>query len=205
LSVKNGAELLDRLIKDIVSESASTYVSVLQQPEEHHSKAFSLLKFIPLLQERISVYNPYTRTFLVGWITLLDSIPDLELVTYLPSFLGGLFKFLGDSNQDVYTTTQAALNRFLAEIKKIARLKRSLARKRTMNPTETQTDTDSDHSGDSPLGNHETASDGDAESVSTGAEDTADDAEDWVPGQDVNVEHGKMLEILVTFLGGQAG
>ena len=35
LSVKNGAELLDRLVKDIVAESASSYVSVLQTgPEE---------------------------------------------------------------------------------------------------------------------------------------------------------------------------
>ena len=33
LSVKNGAELLDRLVKDIVHESASTYVSVLDSPE----------------------------------------------------------------------------------------------------------------------------------------------------------------------------
>lgn len=31
-SVKNGAELLDRLIKDIVSESAASYVSVLEDP-----------------------------------------------------------------------------------------------------------------------------------------------------------------------------
>jgi vacuole morphology and inheritance protein 14 len=34
LSVKNGAELLDRLVKDIVSESAATYVSVLEAPAE---------------------------------------------------------------------------------------------------------------------------------------------------------------------------
>ena len=207
MSVKNGAELLDRLIKDIVSESASTYVSVLQQPENQDSKAFSLAKFIPLLQERITVLNPYTRTFLVGWITLLDSIPDLELVSHLPSFLGGLFKFLSDSNQDVHTTTQAALNRFLAEIKKIARLKRGLGRKRAaMNSAERQSDSESDHSGESPAGNHEAGSeDGDTESGSSEGEDTADDAEDWVPGQDVHVDHPKLLEILVAFLGGQAG
>src|SRR5436305_12466451 len=103
LSVKNGAELLDRLIKDIVAESAATYVSVLhmsedaveeQDPEDaemslDYPTAFSLARFIPLLKERIYVLNPFTRTFLVSWITLLDSIPDLELVFYLPAFLGG--------------------------------------------------------------------------------------------------------------------
>ena len=39
LSVKNGAELLDRLIKDIVSESAATYVSVLEAPDYEIGRA----------------------------------------------------------------------------------------------------------------------------------------------------------------------
>jgi len=122
-----------------VSESATTYVSILQTSEKgpdsndaqaippESPTAFSLSRFIPLLKERITVLNPFTRMFLVSWITLLDSIPDLELVSYLPDFLGGLFKFLSDSNQDVHTATQVALEKFLAEIKKIARLKRGLA------------------------------------------------------------------------------
>src|SRR5436309_2292038 len=117
LSVKNGAELLDRLIKDIVAESAASYVSILHTPREAGGEeqgderrasseelptAFSLERFLPLLEERINVINPFTRTFLVAWITLLDSIPDLELVTYLPRFLSGLFRFLSDPNQDVH-------------------------------------------------------------------------------------------------------
>ena len=90
--MKNGAELLDRLIKDIVSESAASYVSVLDNQTDNDNdqddslvaqRAFKLPEFIPLLQQRIYVLNPFTRTFLVNWITLLDSIPDLELVSYL--------------------------------------------------------------------------------------------------------------------------
>lgn len=98
--MKNGAELLDRLVKDIVSESAATYISVLQLSEKDTldsdtfeeadlPTAFSLAKFIPLLKDRIHVISPFTRTFLVQWLTLLDTIPDLELVSYLPEFLGG--------------------------------------------------------------------------------------------------------------------
>lgn len=79
--------------------------------------AFSLARFIPLLRERINVLSPFTRTFLVSWVTLLDTIPDLELVYYLPAFLGGLFKFLSDPNRDVHVATQGALERFLTEIK----------------------------------------------------------------------------------------
>ena len=142
--MKNGAELLDRLIKDIVSESAATYVSILQTSEDSTADtgketpdesvdlptAFSLARFIPLLKERIYVINPFTRTFLVGWITLLDSIPDLELVSYLPDFLGGLFKFLSDPNRDVHVATQGALERFLSEIKRISRIKKGIAESR---------------------------------------------------------------------------
>ena len=53
-------------------------------------KAFSLPHFIPLLRERIYVVSPFTRSYLVSWINVLDSVPELELITYLPQFLDGL-------------------------------------------------------------------------------------------------------------------
>lgn len=116
LSVKNGAELLDRLLKDIVAECASVYIpqypeteKVREWADEHpehsvlvphpdgsddvHSgakKAFSLAHFIPLLSDRIYVISPFTRSFLVSWITVLDSVPELELISYLPEFFDGL-------------------------------------------------------------------------------------------------------------------
>jgi vacuole morphology and inheritance protein 14 len=75
VDVKNGANLLDRLIKDIVTES----------------DAFHVEQFLPLLQNYIRRTNPYIRQLLVGWITLLDSIPDISMIDYLPDFLDGLF------------------------------------------------------------------------------------------------------------------
>lgn len=56
----------------------------------HARKAFSLAHFIPLLSDRIYVLSPFTRSYLVSWITVLDSVPELELITYLPEFLDGL-------------------------------------------------------------------------------------------------------------------
>jgi vacuole morphology and inheritance protein 14 len=171
--------------------------------------------------------NPFTRMFLVSWITLLDSIPDLELVTYLPDFLGGLFKFLSDSNQDVHTATQVALDKFLAEIKKIARLKRGIAESRRSQVDEGPKRSDSMAGSDiSPGSPPDSASgrlsprksrDPNAESGESGDEHTesstigddtstsADGEEDWIPGQDVQVDHNKILDILVTFLGGSSG
>jgi vacuole morphology and inheritance protein 14 len=53
-------------------------------------KAFSLARFIPLLSERIYVISPYARMHLISWLIVLDSVPDLELVAWLPEFLDGI-------------------------------------------------------------------------------------------------------------------
>ena len=103
-------------MKDIVAETASVYIP--QYPETEAArrradeangilvphpddvangadingarKAFSLAHFVPLLSDRIYVTNPFARSYLVSWITVLDSVPELELITYLPEFLDGL-------------------------------------------------------------------------------------------------------------------
>lgn len=150
MSVKNGAELLDRLMKDIVAEAAPNYISIYpgninpnlpprnhdvptrqlaglgldstedgkhspsasmdfrryhpngtvqpsrsEQPEKQpeyleDKRAFNLSRFIPLLSERVYVISPYTRMHLVSWLMVLDSVPDLELVAWLPEFLDGI-------------------------------------------------------------------------------------------------------------------
>ncbi|EME81438.1 uncharacterized protein MYCFIDRAFT_38680 [Pseudocercospora fijiensis CIRAD86] len=217
LSVKNGAELLDRLIKDIVSESAATYASIVvpeaaiasgeNTPDQSMEipTAFSLPKFIPLLRERINVQNPFARTFLVSWITLLDQIPDLEMVAYLPSFLGGLLRFLGDSNEDVHTTTKTALDRFLVEIKKIAAVKKGIAESRKSKDETLNKDSDTD----SVIQSHEPAElEPDfAEKIRsvtssfTAAEDEENQEgpmeDEWIPGQDVTIDYSSILHILV--------
>ena len=103
---------MDRPLKDIVAESASVYIPLYPETEKVRAnrekptgvlvplpdsppgdgakKAFSLAHFIPLLRERIYVVSPFTRSYLVSWINVLDSVPELELITYLPEFLDGL-------------------------------------------------------------------------------------------------------------------
>lgn len=207
--------MLDRLVKDIVSESAASYVSVLENPEvfedkerglddsnEHLPTAFSLPRFIPLLKERIWVINPFTRNFLVGWLTLLDSIPDLELVTYLPSFLAGLLKFLGDQNSDVRASTQTCLDKFLNEIKRISRVKKGIVdtrKSRELGKRKRQESLDSE-SADMNL---EEGDELDSEGV---VDDEPDDLdEDWIPGQDVDINYREILEILTSSLDSPLG
>ena len=213
LSVKNGAELLDRLIKDIVSESAASYVSVLNYCKEDGEPieldrdsadlptTFSLERFIPLLEERIHVLNPFARTFLVSWLTLLDTIPDLELVHYLPAFLGGLFKFLGDPNRDVYVATQGLLERFLGEIKKIARIKKGIAESRITRANKRRPASVADNATASSSQSIDNAIE-DSESGTAPDElnGVGENDGDWIPGQDVRVHHAQILDILLKFV-----
>lgn len=155
--------------------------------------------------------NPFTRIFLVSWITLLDSIPDLELVTHLPTFLGGLFKFLSDPNQDVHVATQQALEGFLAEIKRIARVKRGIEESRKTRPrSRTRSDSGSADNTEEGLSLREKLSlDDTADSTvlldrdNTDRNISADGS--WVPGQDVLVDHARILEILIPFLDSSGG
>lgn len=101
LDVKNGAQLLDRLIKDIVTEA---------------DDSFQVEQFLPLLQKYIQRTNPYIRQLIVGWVTLLDSVPDISMLDYLPDFLDGLFNMLSDSNREIRQAADSALSDFLKEL-----------------------------------------------------------------------------------------
>lgn len=206
---------MDRLIKDIVSESAASYVSVLEEPaqfddddkneaerQKHLPTAFSLPRFIPLLKERIWVINPFTRQFLVGWITLLDSIPDLELVTYLPDFLGGILKFLSDQNGDVRASTQTCLDKFLNEIKRISRIRKGIVESKKSRDGGKRKRQDSLDSGSIHPGLEE----GDELDSEAALEDDEVSVEDdWIPGQDVEINYKEILEILTATLDSPLG
>lgn len=98
--VFNGAQLLDRLIKDIVTEN------------DH----FDTSNFIPLLKSSIKQENPQVRQLVVGWITVLNSVPDIQMLDFLPEFLGGLLDMLSDSSVDICHQSQFALDEFLEDI-----------------------------------------------------------------------------------------
>ena len=200
------------MIKDIVSESAATYVSVIVHDQEgeddkdaHDEQpptAFSLKRFLPLLRDRIYATNPFTRTFLVGWITLLDSIPDLELVTHLPEFLAGLLRFLSDPNRDVHVATQGCLDKFLSEIRRIARVKKGIVESKKSKGDGKRKREDSVDSGSA----HLTPEEGDeVDSETANESDDGSSEDDWVPGQDVQINYKAILEILTATLDSPLG
>ncbi|XP_044266044.1 protein VAC14 homolog isoform X2 [Tribolium madens] len=99
--VKNASELLDRLLKDIVTESTN----------------FDLEGFMPLLRERIYTKATFARQFVISWISVLDMVPDIDLLFYLPEILDGLFRILADTNLEVKKMCETTLNEFLRNIK----------------------------------------------------------------------------------------
>lgn len=99
-NVKNGSELLDRLLKDIVTES----------------KKFDVESFVPILRERMYTRDRFVRQFLVSWISVLDSVPDARTVKYLPEFLDPLFNILDDSSPEISTMCDNLLGEFLGHI-----------------------------------------------------------------------------------------
>ncbi|KAJ6539694.1 vacuolar protein 14 C-terminal Fig4p binding-domain-containing protein [Mycena capillaripes] len=239
LSVKNGAELLDRLLKDIVAESASVYIPLYPETEKVRDevqgvlvpypvgsefiparKAFSLAHFIPLLRDRIYVVSPFTRSYLVSWINVLDSVPELELISYLPEFLDGLLKYLSDPTEDVRVATETLLADFLREIRDI-----SVVRKRTEERAKSikskrdslsihHSDLDDrlpdfsvDHSERAAFitENDDHSSYGDESALKEDVPADVDyrDTGAWVPGQGVKIDYDAIIEILIQQLDGE--
>ncbi|KAJ6538479.1 vacuolar protein 14 C-terminal Fig4p binding-domain-containing protein [Mycena vulgaris] len=225
LSVKNGAELLDRLLKDIVAESASVYIPLYPETEKVRDevqgvlvaypdglpgseyigarKAFSLAHFIPLLRDRIYVVSPFTRSYLVSWINVLDSVPELELISYLPEFLDGLLKYLSDPTEDVRVATETLLADFVREIRDV-----SVVRKRAEEQARSKRDSGSirrsDLGGDDRLPDF-SSNYGDEMALKDDSATDVDyrDTGAWVPGQGVKIDYDAIIEILIQQLDGE--
>lgn len=75
------------IFEDVVTESSP------------NSKWFNLQSFMPVFCEKLNAVNPSIRQMLISWINILDSIPNINLIRYLPSFLEQLFSMLNDGNK----------------------------------------------------------------------------------------------------------
>jgi vacuole morphology and inheritance protein 14 len=251
-SVKNGADILDRLIKDIVCDKSTNYISILnnnnpinnklkfkdsptildkngnnlQFYDIQSTKAFSLPKFIPLLKERIYATNTYTRLFIVSWLILLDSIPDLELISYLPSFFDPLLSYLKSPLKDVRIITENFLKLLLQEIKKINEIKLILKQKKLkkslpsssypnnqLNNIEIVSKTNDDidknnndnknntniNDNDNNNNNNNNYNDDDNKDDNNTTDDDDDD-DIYIPGQNISIDYPKIIDILVNNL-----
>lgn len=133
--------------------------------------------------------------FLVNWITVLDSIPDLELISHLPAFLKGLMMFLSDQNDDVRTATNKALNHFLQEIHKVSEVKKTLKERKSSRGEDSETASGNLDGEEGLLS---------AKAKGKQPEHLPEDFEatdDWLPGQDTHIDFRLILAILIAFVG----
>eukprot|EP00197_Chlamydomonas_leiostraca_P006683 CAMPEP_0202873426 /NCGR_PEP_ID=MMETSP1391-20130828/23249_1 /ASSEMBLY_ACC=CAM_ASM_000867 /TAXON_ID=1034604 /ORGANISM="Chlamydomonas leiostraca, Strain SAG 11-49" /LENGTH=390 /DNA_ID=CAMNT_0049554645 /DNA_START=42 /DNA_END=1210 /DNA_ORIENTATION=+ len=102
-NVQNAVTFLDNLVKDIVAASPAD---------------FNMPAFVPRLRALLAapVSSPKCRQFLISWITVLDSVPDLDLLSHLPALLEGLLGCLGDGAREIRVAAHKALMEFLSEV-----------------------------------------------------------------------------------------
>ena len=99
-NVQSAVTYLDSLVKDIVTA---------------HPASLRISALVPKLREYLKVLNPYKRNFLCGWIAVLWSVPDLEMVAYLPELVDGLMGMLSDPNREIRAAAHRVLLEFLCE------------------------------------------------------------------------------------------
>ncbi|CAL5227221.1 g10142 [Coccomyxa viridis] len=99
-AVNQACTFLDSLMKDIVTA------------HEH----FNMDGFVGQFQTALQVTSPKKRMFLLDWMGVLASVPDLDIVAYLPLFLSSLMDCLTDPLSDVRSKAAKVLQDLLIEM-----------------------------------------------------------------------------------------
>ena len=92
-SVRTAAELLDRLLKDIITENLT----------------FSTENFIPILKQCMYTQHPFGRSFCIGWVHTMHKVPNPIILKYIPDLLDPMFLFLTDDKHEIYVRCQREL------------------------------------------------------------------------------------------------
>lgn len=99
--MQNAAMILDNMIKDIVAASNN----------------FDIDSFIPRLARFLAVpHMPNKRRFLIDWTSLLQSVPDIDMLSYLPNLLDGMMNMLSDNHTEIRTAAARTLDNFLRQV-----------------------------------------------------------------------------------------
>jgi len=101
--VKKAAALLDRLLKDIVTESEAS---------------FEFDAFVALLKDRryLSNANAHVRKLLLSWIDVLLDVPGADVLDLLPELLEFIFNMCGDKNRNNQQHALKSLDSLLLEV-----------------------------------------------------------------------------------------
>lgn len=80
-----GLDVICSAFQDIVTESTT----------------FEVEGFVSMLRERMYSRAAAARQFVVSWVAVLDAVPSVTLLPFLPDLLDPLFKMLDDPNPEI--------------------------------------------------------------------------------------------------------
>lgn len=88
----------------------------IQDIVTENSQSFDLDSFIPLLRERIYANDSFSRQFIISWVSVLNAVPEINMIVYLPEILDGLFQMLQDHMVEIHRMCETLLSQFLKSI-----------------------------------------------------------------------------------------
>ncbi|VDL59916.1 unnamed protein product [Hymenolepis diminuta] len=100
VSVRQVVDHCDRLLRDIVIQNRTIDVKA----------------FMDIISERLKTRVPFTRKFVVCWISTLNSAPEFKILQNIPQILDGLLNILRDENPDIRRNCDILLSEFLSGI-----------------------------------------------------------------------------------------
>lgn len=100
-NVRSGAELLDRLLMDIVVSKED----------------FDIANLMSLIRDRIYVQTSSNRKFIVTWLNVMLTTPVFNLLPFVAEVSDGLFRMLADGQPAVRDVTETLLGQFLQGIR----------------------------------------------------------------------------------------
>lgn len=70
-----------------------------------------------MLRERMYVKNAFARQYVISWISILNAVPDINMVNYLTEILDGLFVMLEDNTPEIQRMCENTISQFLKSIR----------------------------------------------------------------------------------------
>ncbi|KAJ5066940.1 tax1 binding protein-related [Anaeramoeba ignava] len=109
-NVRKVAHLVDTHLKDIVTENSS-------------SPNFRIDELVQILSSKMGTEIQNQQKLIVSWIETLNSIPNVDLLQFLPQLIDGLFRFLSSPNEEVQSKANILFIEFKNEMTNRAKSK----------------------------------------------------------------------------------
>eukprot|EP01060_Flectonema_neradi_P026722 TRINITY_DN3596_c0_g1_i1.p1 TRINITY_DN3596_c0_g1~~TRINITY_DN3596_c0_g1_i1.p1 ORF type:complete len:710 (+),score=133.44 TRINITY_DN3596_c0_g1_i1:94-2130(+) len=102
-SVQGASDSLDSILRDIATEC----------------KEFNVDLFVKTIRTHIHTTNPRIRQYVLSWLMLMDTVPDISLTEDLPQFLEGVMDILGDPERKIASLAEQLLSQYLARLQQM--------------------------------------------------------------------------------------